>query len=140
MKPQHALIGAMPRLERTACCAMLLAFATSGFASDTASQSADLNPRYAAIAPIQLVPQEGLQRLTLHLSVLQASRSNTSNTAWADVRVLDATGRTVAAGLVPSAYENGIVVRAPFSLPTGQYYVCATRGTETTSYPLVIVR
>lgn len=56
------------------------------------------------------------------------------------IDVLDATGRTVAAGLVPSAYENGIVVRTPFSLPTGQYHVCATRGTETNTYTVVIVR
>ena len=101
MKSQP-LIGALQGWGRTACVVMLLAPTMSGFASDTTSQPADLSPRYAAIAPIQLVPQEGLQRLTLPLPVLQASRSNTSNTAWADVRVLDVAGRPVPTAWLPT--------------------------------------
>jgi hypothetical protein len=97
MKPQ-ALIGSLHGVERAICVAMLLAFSTSGFASETPSQSGDLSPRYAAIAPITLVPQEGVQRLSLPLPVLQASRS----TSWADVRVLDGAGRPVPTAWLPA--------------------------------------
>lgn len=57
----------------------------------------DLGPRFAATAPLTLVPQEGLQRLALPLPVLQASRSP----GWADVRVLDAAGRPVPLAWLP---------------------------------------
>lgn len=103
MTSQHPSTGATQGFARSVCCALLLALSTSGFASDTTGPSVDLSPRYAAIAPIQLVPQEGLQRLTLPLPVLQASRSSTSNTAWADVRVLDAAGRPVPTAWLPAA-------------------------------------
>ena len=71
--------------------AALLIWAAPGFATDTLADAGDLARHYAATATIALVPQEGLQRLSLPLPVLQASRSP----QWADVRVLDRAGRPV---------------------------------------------
>jgi len=51
----------------------------------------DVSGRYAAVAPIELASNEGLQRLELPLPVVQASRSP----HLADVRVIDAQGREV---------------------------------------------
>lgn len=76
----------------------LLTLAVSLGAANPSGETGDLSQRYAAIAPITLVPQEGLQRLSLPLPVLQASLT----TSWADVRVLDATGRPVPIAWLPS--------------------------------------
>ncbi len=73
-----------------------LAQAGSGTATD------DLARRYAAIAPVSLVQQDGLQRLALPLAALQASRSP----RWADVRVLDAQGRPVPTAWLPAGFDS----------------------------------
>lgn len=73
-----------------------LACADSGTATD------DLARRYAAIAPVSLVQQDGLQRLALPLAALQASRSP----RWADVRVLDAQGRPVPTAWLPTGFDS----------------------------------
>ncbi len=97
---RHPLIVQRPRLQRIGHCVALLVLTSSVLAANnTASDAGDLTQRFAAIAPITLVPQEGLQRLGLPLPVLQASRSS----AWADVRVLDASGRPVPTAWLPSA-------------------------------------
>jgi hypothetical protein len=73
------------------------------WAAPPGQDAGDLSKRYAATAPLALVPQEGLQRLTLPLPVLQASRSP----SWADVRVLDAQGRPVPMAWLPSTQAPG---------------------------------
>jgi hypothetical protein len=56
--------------------------------------AADVSRSYVAIAPIELVPGQGLQRVELPLPVVQASRTP----YLADVRVVDAEGRAVPIG------------------------------------------
>jgi hypothetical protein len=79
-----------------ACSVAPLALA-SGSARPSSDAGVDLGSRFAATAPLALVPQEGLQRLALPLPVLQASRSP----GWADVRVLDGAGRPVPLAWLP---------------------------------------
>ena len=66
---------------------------------------------YAATAPLQLVPGEALQSLSLPWAVVQASRSND----LANVRVFDAQGRPLpmAWAQTPSAAERTRVVQLP---------------------------
>lgn len=89
-------------LGRMLGVATLLTLTASLAAKDTSGETGDLSQRYGSIAPLTLVPQEGLQRLSLPLPVLQASRSSTGNSMWADVRVLDAAGRPVPIAWLPS--------------------------------------
>ena len=84
---------------RAVHCVVWLALCAPGAARPAEGPGQDLSTRYAAMAPIERVPQEGLQRLRLPLPVLQASRS----TAWADVRVLDAAGQPVPTAWLPPA-------------------------------------
>jgi hypothetical protein len=70
----------MKRLAFAALAACSIASAAPGAAT-----------LYAAVAPIELVSGEGLQRLELPLPVLQASRTP----SLSDVRVFDAQGRAV---------------------------------------------
>jgi hypothetical protein len=60
-------------------------------ACSIASAAADASRLYAAVAPIELFSNEGLQRLEVPLPVVRASRTP----YLADVRVVDAQGRVV---------------------------------------------
>ena len=91
-------ISALHGLGRNVLGVVCLALCTTAWTSEAPDPQTDLSARYAAIAPIQPVPQEGLQRLSLPLPVLQTSRS----TAWADVRVLNAAGRPVPTAWLPA--------------------------------------
>ncbi|MFM8898500.1 MAG: DUF3999 family protein, partial [Burkholderiales bacterium] len=125
-------------LGRMLGVATLLTLTASLAAKDTSGETGDLSQRYGSIAPLTLVPQEGLQRLSLPLPVLQASRSSTGNSMWADVRVLDAAGRPVPIAWLPSApvasAENeGNLTSAPlprFAWPSAASANNSTVGVE----------
>ncbi|MFY7856301.1 MAG: DUF3999 family protein, partial [Rubrivivax sp.] len=88
--------GVSTLIAIAACSVAPLALA-SGSARPSSDAGVDLGSRFAATAPLTLVPQEGLQRLALPLPVLQASRSP----GWADARVLDGAGRPVPLAWLP---------------------------------------
>jgi len=83
----------------------------AAFVSTLALAVSDGPGTYAATAPLQLVPGEGLQSLSLPWAVVQASRSKD----LADVRVFDSQGRALpmAWAQTPSADERTRVVPLP---------------------------
>lgn len=76
-----------PCLTAGACVIAVLAL----LAPRLSSAAPDRIEGYAAVAALQLQPNEGLQRLELPLAVLQASRG----AGYADVRLFDARGEPV---------------------------------------------